>query len=48
MRMRGRRPSWIACLVIEYAPEIMACEAITVAAVASTTAGISSACGNSR
>ena len=32
MRMRGRKPSWIAWLVIENAPEITACEAITVAA----------------
>ena len=39
MRMRGRRPSWIACLVTENAAEIRACDAITAAAVASTTSG---------
>ena len=37
--MRGSRPSWIACLVTENAAVISACEAITVAAVASTTSG---------
>ena len=39
MVMRGRKPSCIACLVSEYAPEITACEAITVAMVASATMG---------
>ena len=39
MFMRGRKPSWIACRVIEYAPEMVAWEAITVAAVASATIG---------
>ena len=48
IRMRGRKPSWMACLVIENAPEITACEAITVAAVASTTIGTSAHCGNMR
>ena len=37
--MRGRMPSWIACLVTENAAVISACDAITVAAVASTTSG---------
>ena len=37
--MRGRYPSWIACCVIEYAPEIVAWEAMTVAAVARPTMG---------
>jgi hypothetical protein len=37
--MRGRKPSCTACLVSEYAPEITACDAITVAAVASTIIG---------
>ena len=35
--IRGRKPSWITCWVTENAPEITACEAITVATVASTT-----------
>ena len=35
--MRGRKPSCIACWVTENAPEMTACEAITVATVASTT-----------
>ena len=39
MCMRGRKPSWIACFVIEYVPEMTACEAMTVAAVASATIG---------
>jgi hypothetical protein len=38
-RRRGRKPSWIACWVTEKAPEITACDAITVASVASTTIG---------
>ena len=45
---RGRKPSWIACLVTEKAPEITACEAITVATVASTTIGTRPQCGISR
>ena len=39
MRTRGLRPSRAACWAIEKAPEIVACEAITAAAVASTTSG---------
>jgi hypothetical protein len=39
--MRGERLSAIACSVSVKAPEIRACEAITVAAVASNTIGIS-------
>ena len=31
---RGRKPSWIACWVSEYAPEMIACDAMTVASVA--------------
>jgi len=37
--MRGRKPSWIACCVSENTPEIIACDAITVATVAKTTSG---------
>src|SRR3954462_3976051 len=37
--MRGRKPSCTACLVREKAPEITACEAITVASVASAIMG---------
>ena len=37
--MRGRKPSWMACLVSEYAPEIVAWEATTPAIVASATIG---------
>ena len=37
--MRGRKPSWIAWRVIEKTPVMMAWDAITVAAVASTTSG---------
>lgn len=36
---RGTKPSCIACRVTENAPEITACDAITVAAVDSTTSG---------
>ena len=32
--IRGRKPSWIACCVSEYAPEMIACEAMIVAKVA--------------
>ena len=46
-RMRGRKPSCIAWLVIEYTPEITACDAITVAAVESTTIGSSAQSGKS-
>lgn len=35
----GMHPSWVACMVRENAPEIRACEAITVAAVAMPTTG---------
>ena len=34
---RGRKPRFSACMVSEKAPEISACEAMMVAAVASTT-----------
>ena len=37
--MRGRKPSWMACWVRENEPVITACEAITVAMVASATSG---------
>ena len=46
--MRGRKPSWIACLVIEYAPEMTACDAMIAASVASTIAGPTMLDGNSR
>ena len=39
MDKRGKNPSCMVCLVAEKAPEIKACDAITVAAVASTTIG---------
>ena len=39
MVTRGRKPSCTACRVSEKAPEIVACEAITVAAVASAIIG---------
>ena len=43
--MRGSRPSWIACWVSEKAPVITAWDAMMVAAVASTTMGISAHSG---
>ncbi len=46
--MRGTKPSWMAWLVSEKAPEITACDAITVAAAASTTIGNCSASGTAR
>lgn len=46
--MRGMKPSWIAWLVSENAPEITACDAITAAQVASSTIGISSSSGTIR
>ena len=39
MCMRGRKPSWIDCWVSENTPEMIACEAITVATVANATSG---------
>jgi len=48
MFKRGRKPSETAWRVTENAPEITACEAITVAAVASTTIGIRLQSGKSR
>lgn len=47
MRMRGNRPSLIACSVSENAPEIMACEAMTVANVANRTSGTCAQAGAS-
>ena len=44
---RGRSPICIACWASEYMPEITACEAITVATVASTTIGSISPSGTS-
>ena len=46
--MRGSRPSWIASLVSENAPEITACDAITDASVDSAIAGSSQNDGNRR
>jgi hypothetical protein len=40
MRSRGRYPIWAACWVTENAPEMTACDAMTVAAVARITIGI--------
>ena len=48
MVRRGRKPSWTAWRVTEKAPEMTACEAITVAIVASTTIGMRLQSGNSR
>ena len=45
---RGRKPSETAWRVTENAPEITACEAITVAKVASTTTGIRLQSGKAR
>ncbi len=45
---RGRKPSWTAWRVTEKAPEMTACEAITVATVASATIGIRPQSGISR
>ena len=39
------KPSWTACLVTLNAPEIRACEAITVAMVAKPTSGSSAQSG---
>ena len=36
---RGRKPSWTTCRVTENAPEMTACDAISVAQVASTIIG---------
>ena len=41
--MRGRKPSWIACWVSEYTPEMIDCEAMTVATVIASQAIISGA-----
>src|SRR4029077_1914355 len=43
----GSQPSWIACRVIENAPVMIDWLAMTVATVASTTRGMSSAEGQS-
>ena len=48
IRSSGRKPSATACRVTENAPEITACDAITVARVASTTTGSSAHDGISR
>ncbi len=37
---RGKKPSWIACWVNEYAPEMIAWEAMTVAALDKITSGM--------
>ena len=39
MRMRALKPSRADCCAIEKAPEMVACEAMTVATVASATSG---------
>ena len=48
MVRRGRKPSCTAWRVTENAPEMTACEAITVATVASPIIGIRPQCGISR
>ena len=45
---RGRNPSCTAWRVTENAPEMSACDAITVASVASSTIGMRAQCGISR
>ena len=45
---RGRNPRLTACRVTEKAPEITACEAITVATVARSTIGMRAQWGSSR
>ena len=42
---RGKKPSCMTCLVTLKAPVMRACEAITVAQVASTTSGIKAQLG---
>ena len=44
----GGSPSWTACRATEKAPEMTACEAMTVASVASMTSGTSAQSGASR
>ena len=46
--MRGRYPSWMAWRVTENAPEMTACDAITVATVAITTMASRRRSGTSR
>ncbi len=46
--MRGRYPRREACSVIEYAPEMVACDAMTVAAVARPISGNTNQSGASR
>ena len=46
--MRGNSPIWMACRATEKAPEITACEAITVAMVASRIIGSWPHSGTSR
>ncbi len=48
MCSRGQYPIWIAARVSENVPEMTACDAITVAQVASTTRGMSAHDGASR
>jgi N-acetylmuramic acid 6-phosphate (MurNAc-6-P) etherase len=48
MRRWGRKPSRRACRDTENAHEMTACEAMTVATVASTTIGRRAQCGISR
>ena len=48
IRNRGKRPSWIACRVIEKAPVITAWLATTVATVAMITIGSSNGSGQRR
>ena len=43
--MRGSRPIWIDWRATEKAPDMTACEAMTVAAVARMTIGISAHSG---
>jgi len=48
MFMRGQYPSCIACRVTENAPEITACEAITVAMVDRISKGYKAQVGASK
>ena len=46
--IRGMKPSRVACLATEKAPEMTACDAITVATVARITIGSCAHCGKSK
>ena len=47
MRTRGKKSNCTSCRVIENAPEMSACDAMTVDAVANATTGSSNTFGTS-